>query len=350
MLPCLTHTLNLVAIDAIKNYTPITELRDVASKIVTSIKTSLQASEFFGKCKSDVGAQDLKLVQDVPTRWNSLYLMFSRFLELKPEVVLLISNRNDIQISCDQWKLMKIFTALLEPLFNATNELSAEKHTTISKVLPMIQIMLSYYNGDASTDEEHTREFRTKISQSLRKRFSWTDKCKLYGLATLLDPIFKNVSFEPLKFLAVKDWLHQELEEKEVCHEQHAINLEVDAEPARKKAVYSSFWEEFDLSVQNKTVKEDTFKATIDVDLKRYLSCPMLNLNSDPLVWWKETGAINFPNLFRTAKKYLIIPATSVPSERVFSLAGQIITEKRNRLDPEIANMLIMLHQNIDMV
>ena len=85
---------------------------------------------------------------------------------------------------------MELFTALLEPLFNATNELNGKKNTTISKVLPMIPILLSYYNGDKSADEEHAREFRTKISQSLRKRFALTDKCILYGIATLLDPRF----------------------------------------------------------------------------------------------------------------------------------------------------------------
>lgn len=45
--------------------------------------------------------------------------------------------------------------------------------------------------------------------------------------------------------------------------------------------------------------------------------------------------------LKKVALKYLIIPATSVPSERVNSTAGNTITDKRSRLRPEMAEKLI---------
>jgi hypothetical protein len=47
------------------------------------------------------------------------------------------------------------------------------------------------------------------------------------------------------------------------------------------------------------------------------------------------------------AFKHLSIPATSVPSERLFSSAGDIISTKRACLGPDLASELIFLHGNL---
>lgn len=41
------------------------------------------------------------------------------------------------------------------------------------------------------------------------------------------------------------------------------------------------------------------------------------------------------------ARDYLAIPATSVPSEQVFSVAGNILTRQRSRLSPHMINTLM---------
>jgi len=47
----------------------------------------------------------------------------------------------------------------------------------------------------------------------------------------------------------------------------------------------------------------------------------------------------------KLAKRYLCIPATLVPAEQVFSVAGEIVN-KRGSLKPENVNMLIFLNKN----
>ena len=42
------------------------------------------------------------------------------------------------------------------------------------------------------------------------------------------------------------------------------------------------------------------------------------------LDWWKAQH-VNFPHLLKVFQKYLHVPGTSVPSERMFSLAGNIL-------------------------
>jgi hypothetical protein len=52
----------------------------------------------------------------------------------------------------------------------------------------------------------------------------------------------------------------------------------------------------------------------------------------------------------RIARKYLCIVATSVPSEQLFSTAGNIVSEKRACLLPENVNKLVFLHVNLPLL
>ena len=47
------------------------------------------------------------------------------------------------------------------------------------------------------------------------------------------------------------------------------------------------------------------------------------------------------------AQKYLGVVATSVPSERLFSTAGNVVTAKRSTLEPENVEKLVFLHDNL---
>lgn len=54
----------------------------------------------------------------------------------------------------------------------------------------------------------------------------------------------------------------------------------------------------------------------------------------DPLKYW-EAHKCFYPNLYVLAQTFLCCQASSVPCERVFSKAWEIISKKRNRLSPK---------------
>ena len=60
----------------------------------------------------------------------------------------------------------------------------------------------------------------------------------------------------------------------------------------------------------------------------------------DPIEWW-WTYEYRFPNLSRMARDYLAIPATSVPSECCFSIAGSVLTKRRSAMTEGMANAII---------
>jgi hypothetical protein len=56
-----------------------------------------------------------------------------------------------------------------------------------------------------------------------------------------------------------------------------------------------------------------------------------------------------YPKLSVLAKKYLSPLPTSAYSERCFSMAAKIISKKRCRLCPEMAEMFLFLNKNINL-
>lgn len=74
---------------------------------------------------------------------------------------------------------------------------------------------------------------------------------------------------------------------------------------------------------------------------------PTCSKNKDPFTFRKEKAGGNFPGLRKLATKYLAIPAASVSSEKLFSIAGNIATSRREELTPDRGQQLLFLDENL---
>jgi len=84
-LVCYTHKLNLLVQCALSSSEEFTKIVQKVKSIVTFFKHSVKASDILRLIQLNGGKSEgtcLKLKQECPTRWNSLFYMLQRFLEL----------------------------------------------------------------------------------------------------------------------------------------------------------------------------------------------------------------------------------------------------------------------------
>jgi len=99
-------------------------------------------------------------------------------------------------------------------------------------------------------------------------------------------------------------------------------------------------------SLEKKRNDERGYNNTAREELRSYLHHDILKLDLDPLIEWEKTKTI-FSKLYKLAMKYLVVPGTSVPSERLFGKAGETISKTRNRLTGSRVSKLLFL-QSVD--
>ena len=107
-----------------------------------------------------------------------------------------------------------------------------------------------------------------------------------------------------------------------------------------------NFFDEFlgDLIV-TKVEKSPVVVERFKEELRIYLSMELIVSSAKVLDWWKMNEK-QFPLLANAAKQLLCTPATSTPSERAFSKAGILISDKRALLKPANVDKVLFLNRN----
>lgn len=170
-------------------------------------------------------------------------------------------------------------------------------------------------------------------------------------IASLLDPRHKDNFLAPNERDAARTTL------REICATAEAANP--DGEEAPGAAAGASGGEETsgEEDEMARAVRRsamtlllgDEYSAPLvndpEKEVDTYMGDNPLSLDSCPLDWY-AANQVRFPRLAILARRYLCIPGTSVPSERVFSAAGLTVNRLRTRLTPEHVDMLLFMNKN----
>lgn len=193
---CFAHSLNLVMKEALES---VQELLEKVRGIVRFFKKSnvgnYKLEEYF-KARNE---EPSKLIQDVPTRWNSSFYCLKRFGDMESALRSVMGTiDHDFPIlSVSEWRSIKELAEVLEPFESATREVSQEKHLSGSLVLPLRKSLIGICQTilqDPIYAETTKRVIKT-VQEQLNKRFSNYENSQTLGQATFLDPRFKNVCF-----------------------------------------------------------------------------------------------------------------------------------------------------------
>lgn len=339
-LPCFAHTLNLVTQRPLNEISDVQNIISKIKTIVTFFKHSVKASDELRKIC------EFKLKQSVPTRWNSIFYMIDRFLLCSNHIAsILINNpQGPSMLSATDIDIAREINLVLKPFEVATRELCGENYITGSTVIPLIHCLIKKCE-QINVINPIALQLKSALLDNLNRRFGRMEEIQNLTIATILDPRFKTLhSNNPLAFSKAIRTIRLKLADlKTNSSSSNKESSDDDTETA------DSLW-----SFHNELVSKKASENSEDnnermpTDLKHFLNQPTIPIHENIIKFW-DVHKMMYPNIAKIAEPYLSLIATSVPSERLFSKAGNIMNAKRNRLSGEKLQQLLFLSSlNLD--
>ena len=351
-LPCFGHTLQL-AVNAGLEISTISRLSGACKKLVTHFKHSVVATTALHERQKTMNVPHHSLLQEVSTRWNSTYLMYERLAEQRWAIYAVIHDdqitspdKRYLDLTADQWDLLSQLLVVLKPLQVATTALSCEQNVSSSLIHPIIHGLINCHLKPDATDLPAITRFKETVTLQLQERFIF-DPENIAILSSAVDPRYHDLEFlrSEQREEVARVLLERITRMEKECHQAEKAT-EVAEEPRSKKKKNNE--EETAMSfllgaTSTQSTEEDNSGKG---EFERFKKEPQLHHDENALVWWK-TNQERFPVIANVARQLLCVPATSVPSERIFSTAGLIVSNLRSSLKPENTDMLIFLNKNL---
>ncbi|OWA53814.1 putative AC transposase [Hypsibius exemplaris] len=293
---------------------------------VIHIKMPKAKAEFQKKlCCRDIGID-----RDSPTHWNSTSGMIRSAYVKRVRIGEFLSVRSgDIGksiLSKKEWEQMKALIDFMEPLETATKVCGGGNHATLHYGIPQFGMLRIHFRKMIQDQKaemwlvEIAKLMAGKLEEVIKE--TWTEDGPIIGC--LLNPCLKLMEFE-------------------AAAEKQRVTVIL-------KGVYESYGaRQLTTIASNNGILCPSDGASPDLD--SYISARVgvvgsigteveqyLGTTPDPkcdiLEYWKRQEG-NYRVLAKIARDYLAVTASSVDSEREFSVSGNVVTGPRNRISPE---------------
>ena len=344
---CFSHTLQL-CVDKVINLPRVSKAVARCKQLVSHFNHSSKSSYLLKQKQYDLKHKQHHLIQSVATRWNSSFCMMERVIEQQQPLSATLSQirKGDLMPTDSEISAMYSFVEFMKPFVQMTEAIGGEKWVTISSVRPLIHKITHVFLQLSEGDSAMVKEMKQLMLAKMNEYYGEGCDMEVLDKAMLLDPRFKNVSFVSSDILLPE--LKQTAREISRLPTSDTNASSTTTDPAVKNGGKL-------MSLLNDIIHSpDDYIEPVEkanLELQRYLSDVIAdqfdsNGHLNPLQWWKQNTA-RYPCISVLARKYLSIPATSIPSERAFSLTGHLVNEKRAALLPGTVNTLAFLAGNL---
>ena len=343
---CMALALNGTVQESLKASNDIGYLATRVRNICNFFVHSYDASEKLKQIQRLQGKTPLMLLHDTEPDWISTYKMFKCYTELHTylgQAISAESNENMLLVA-EELELLGRCVKVIEPFALAAEDLASDNFTTLSKSLPVAEILKQMISSLAQMGQDSqlvgycsavsfTRELYERIEKWVsiigdRNNF-------LPWAATLLDPRFKHMVVEDPE---MQQWVETQLQrlmepnEGIVENELQAITKTGEDMDANISLLWSSF---------DETIKKCVREEPVD-ELQRYVEERPITRQEDPFKWWMEREHL-YPKLCKVVKQFLSIPANSVPSSQIFSEAKRRNLSLRNFIEESQLDSFLFL-------
>lgn len=312
---------------------------------------------------------DLKVIIDVKTRWSSTHAMVGRALLLREHIEAAKQKATKSQrrrfLNDDEWELLDELQAALEPFSAATKVLSGESYVTstrvmetwkrLTKTLKLLKEKNEFKVSDTAIDilvsaldgywEKHMQSKVLLCSAAFDPNHK---KLKLITCKQLRETVWRRIAEEACEVAkqinaAVKKNV-SDLPDKNDSGNELALLSESESEEENEAEKSSSSNNEDSREGLPRRAKktESSMDFRVASEIAKYRGM-RIKERENPLLWWRKHKEL-FPLLSIVARSYLGASASSVASERLFSLCGHISGGRRVRLGSALISAIIHLN------
>ena len=186
---CGAHILNLIVQEGLKSADEIVEK---IRECVRYVRGSQSRREKFLQCVTDLSLDTKRgLKQDLPTRWNSTFLMLSSALYFRTALEHLELTDSNFKTcpSTFEWERVEQLCKFLKPFYELTCLFSGTKYPTANLFFPsLLEIFWTLKEMCESNDEDIRR---VALRMKIKFEKYWTKFNEILAIAAIFYPHFK---------------------------------------------------------------------------------------------------------------------------------------------------------------
>ena len=363
---CIAHWINLAVHDAIKHSDFIQEELDRVKKLVTAIRQSahLQA-ELDSIAKSHV-----TLKQDVETRWSSEYLMLSSVLNNIVPLRKLFELHQDLRIAQAGLDLLQDIRAILAVAYDATTFMQHQRKITAIEAWKVVWSCVSAWRKHVPVKTPAGEAFKEAIINSWKTRANTNfRKSEAAQLCFFLNPSIWGSKLVDGKLVVAAQRFYEENEMDKIPGGVYSPTADAFLRSlqqlAERATILYGSKEELEPPTQEQEPSQKTSQSALFQSLNDFESsaCGAFDV-ADPkaeifyfiknrtyerggtLLDYYASKQSTFPSVVRMATRYLCIPAASIASESLWSLAGNASEDERALTSPEHLENQMLIRRN----